>query len=185
MKVDKAVITKYVVDLINGTEKNPLQQGLVYKNLKETNGNNRSPDLDKMILRQGGRLGEPYCLYIQQDILDCIRLKFNCIIRLSEGGGTQDFFDSTSDMYISEKPLPLSIGIYQNKDDEEKGHAVLCLSYMNSHNEFTTFEGNTSSDNHDVVRDGEGCYFKSRKLDYPSKRIRGFIDIYSAIRFKD
>ena len=65
-------VLKFVVDLIEGKEKHPFQPNLVYKKLRETHGKNRSPELDKMILRQGGNLGEPWCLYILQDILDCI-----------------------------------------------------------------------------------------------------------------
>jgi len=174
-------IAAYIEELITKGTNNPFTK-TPYKDLRESQGKNRSKDLDALILRNGGKLADPYCLYGLQDILRAVEIKFNIKFDLPKAGSTQSFFNRTKPEYKTSEPLSYSIGIYQ-KGDEYKGHAVLCLSKIDSE-DFSTFEFNTSPEQgKNIERDGQGCYFKTRSLEgYDDMRLRGFVDIFKAIK---
>lgn len=189
----KEVISEPVVDLVKeisdyidqliykGTD-NPFTK-LPYMNFRETFGNNRSEELDKLIIRNGGKLADPYCLYGQQDILRAVELKFKIKFDLPKTGSTQKFFNNTKPEYITNLPLKYSIGIFRQKKDPTRGHAVHVRTQIDT-KQFSTFEFNTSPQvNQEIVRDGEGCYFKVRQLvGYNEMELRGFVDIFKAIK---
>lgn len=183
-KPTREEILKYVIDVIDGKIINPLHPGLVYSQLKESHGKNRSPEIDKLILKQGGALGESWCMYFCQSILDVIELRFDCKIDLPEGGSTQKFYNTTKEQYKHYLAKPLTIVIWKKYADPSLGHAALCLSYFDEHKEFRTFEGNTQNDTKELKRNGDGAYYRTRELEYPNMHLRGFVDIYEAIKFK-
>lgn len=173
-------IIKFVISLFE--EKSVY--GIPYKNYRETKGKNRSPEIDKMILAQGGNLGEPYCIYGIQSVLDEIRSKFNVEIDLPETGSSQSFWSNTKSEYKIDKPCALSIGIYQN-GNSWTGHGVIALSEIDSSNNFKTFEFNTSASGNDIVRDGQGAGYMKRPLKgYGVMHTKGFVDIFKAIKRK-
>lgn len=175
-------ISEYIDQLVYKGEDNPFTK-TPYMNFKETSGNNRSEELDQLILRNGGKLGYPYCLYGQQDILRAVEIKFKVKFDLPVTGSTQKFFNETKTEYISIEPLKYSIGIFRQKKDPTKGHAVQVRTKIDN-KQFSTFEFNTSPQiDNEIVRDGEGCYFKVRQLaGYNEMELRGFVDIFKAIK---
>lgn len=174
-------ITKFIDDLIYLGNNNPFGKK-PYMDFRESAGKNRSPELDAMIKRHGYDLGVAYCLIGLQDILKCCERGFGIDFDLPTTGSTQSFWRDTKAEYKSDKPSPYSIGIYQ-KGSEWKGHAVLCLGPINNQ-EFSTFEFNTSPDaGAEIVRDGQGCYFKTRPLaGYGDMKLKGFVNIFKAIK---
>lgn len=144
---------------------------------QETHGKNRSPKLDAMIKRQGGTLGDPYCLFGIQDIDDSVSAALGTKSLLPEGGGTQLFFEQCEKKFphlISKKPQPGWIGIYQYKANPGKGHAVIAASAANADGTYLTLEFNTDGAG---SRDGDGCWKRSRNIAGDSSlRLRGFVN---------
>lgn len=175
-------ICDYIDEIIYKGTNNPLTK-TAYMNFRETSGKNSSPDLDPMILRNGGKLGYPYCMYGQQDILRAVEMKFKVKFDLPKTGSTQKFFNETKQEYKINFPKPYSIGIYRQKQDPTKGHAVQVRTQIDE-KQFSTFEFNTSPQSEsEIVRDGEGCYFKVRQITgYSKMELRGFVDIFKAIK---
>lgn len=174
-------ISDFVNQIIQKGVGNPLTN-TPYMNFRETEGKNRSKDIDALILRNGGELGDLYCMYGVQDILRAIELKFKIKFDLPKTGSTQDFFTQTKEAYKVSSPIPFSICIFKLLKGTG-GHAALCLNKPDQ-NTFTTFEFNTSPQiGEQVERNGEGCYFKSRPLHgYSNMVIRGYVDIFKAIK---
>jgi len=122
------------------------------------------------------------CMFGCQDILRAVEIKFNIKFDLPKTGSTQKFFNNTKPEYKTSTPDRLMIGIYQH-GDEYKGHAIWCLGKQDK-KQVATFEFNTSPDaGKEVIRDGQGCYFKTRNIEgYGDMRMRGFVDILKAIK---
>lgn len=179
----RAEVDSFVRGIIEGTVANP-QTSYPYDGIRETDGKNRSLAIDGIIRRQGGAMGEPYCLYGIQDILDAIRKKFDVIIDLPEGGSTQSFWNDSNKTYKTQLPSPLCIGIYR-KGDTWQGHAVLAMGNATTAGVYDTFEFNTSLSATMLERDGEGCGFRTRNVNgYIGYSLRGFVDIYAAMKVK-
>lgn len=177
-------IAAYIDQIIKTGEGNPFTK-TPYMKFRESEGKNRSKDIDALIIRNNGQMADAYCMFGQQDILRAVEIKFNIKFDLPRTGSTQKFFNNTKNEYKHADPKPYSLGIYQY-GDEYKGHAVLCLTeYIDPEKEyFTTFEFNTSADaGPNIERDGQGCYFKKRPVDgHGSMHLRGFVDIFKAIK---
>jgi hypothetical protein len=178
--LDKKIF-KFIDDLIYLGTNNPFTKK-PYMDFRESSGKNSSPDLDPLIKRNGGSFADPYCLFGQQDILRAIERSFGIEFDLPKTGSTQKFWGLVKPEYKTQTPKPYTIGIYK-KADEYKGHAVLCLGQIDSKT-FSTFEFNTSPDaGQEIVRDGQGCYFKTRPLaGYGDMKLLGFVDIIKAIK---
>lgn len=156
-----------------------------YKKIRETSGKNRSPELDKLILNQGGSLGEPYCVYGQQQAIDdiCSILKIDRkSVAIPEGGSTQRVFKNSPDRFKKSKPAPMRIVVWQYASDPTHGHFGMCLSYADGNGLFQTFEFNTNPDPGAVIRDGQGAHFVNRNVaGTRTMRILGYIDLFEAI----
>ena len=169
-----------VLDLISGKIRPRI--GFGYADIRETQGKNRSPALDTLIRRQGGALGDPYCQFGLQEMLDdlCAHYKINRkSVRLPEGGSTQSVFESTPKEFKHSQPLPMR-WVTWRKGDSWRGHVGIVTGPVKN-GLFQTFEFNTGP-GPGVVRDGDGAFFKSRDLDgYGDMRLRGYIDVYQAV----
>ncbi len=174
-------IAAYIDDLIMKGAQNPFTK-TPYKDFRESEGKNRSKDIDALIIRNGGNMADAYCMFGCQDILRSVEIKFNIKFDLPKTGSTQKFFNNTKPEYKTSTPDRLMIGIYQH-GDEYKGHAIWCLGKQDK-KQVATFEFNTSPDaGKEVIRDGQGCYFKTRNIEgYGDMRMRGFVDILKAIK---
>lgn len=156
-----------------------------YKKIRETKGKNRSPELDNLILNQGGALGEPYCVYGQQQAIDdiCSILKLDRKeIEIPEGGRSQRVYEKTPDRFKKSKPAPMRLVVWQYKADPTHGHFGMCLSEADNNGSFQTFEFNTSPDPSSVIRDGQGAHFMNRNVSGThSMKILGYLDLFDAI----
>lgn len=151
---------------------------LKYEGLKESNGKNRSPAIDKIILAQGGSLGEPYCMYGCQQVIDDVEKMLGIKFDVPEGGGTQRVFTMTKPHFITKAPVYGSIGIMQKKLDPTKGHAFIVIGPVDDKGNFPTFEFNT---NPGGSRDGDGCYRSTRNIKGSlTMRMRGYINLAKA-----
>lgn len=174
-------ICDFIDNLVYEGSKNPFTK-VAYMNFRESAGKNRSTELDAMIKRNGGNLGDAYCMFGQQDILRAIEKQFNVKFDLPKGGSTQSFWRDTKAEYKTQNAGPYYIGIYK-RGTTWTGHAVQSRGTINS-KEFSTFEFNTSpSAGQEIVRDGEGCYFKIRPFaGYGDMKLLGFVDIFKAMK---
>lgn len=156
-----------------------IREAIKYSNLRESHGRNRSPELDKINLRQGSYLGAPWCLALMQQVLDDVRASYGCIIHLPKGVGTQNFWSSVSDQYRTHIPRPGMIGILRHRNDKAHGHAFLVVGVMGDDGWFQTFEGNT---NLAGDREGEGAFFYKRHINgSASMELLGFVDVEKAM----
>lgn len=167
-------------DMANG--KIPVPGG-AWKDIRETHGKNRSPVLDAMILRQGGRLGEPYCMYGQQEALDELCKHYKVSRRkvdLPEGGSTQSVWEAVPKRFKTQSYIPFCWWIWR-KGEEWKGHVGMGIG-PEQKGSAETFEFNTGRGN-GLERDGEGAHFKTRDIanGYPGYITRGYVDVYAAL----
>jgi hypothetical protein len=169
-----------IEDLIDVGLSNPFTKK-PYIAWRETKGKNRSPEIDAMILRNGGKPGDPYCMYGVQDMLRILEKRYRFKFDLPKTGSTQKFFNETNPAYISKTPIPYSIAIYK-KGNTGLGHAAWCLWRVRDSEKIRTFEFNTSDNDQGDARDGEGCYTKIRNIGgFGSMELRGFVNIFKAI----
>lgn len=158
-----------------------------YESLRETNGKNRSPIIDKIITNHGGALGSAYCCYGVQQLLDDVvayykskgqSIKFD----IPKGGSTQNLWALAKAEYKQSAPKPASLVVWRHMKNTSTGHIGTCLSFAD-HDEFKTFEFNTSPDSSQIVREGEGAYYRNRPLkDVGDMHLLGFIDLEKAIK---
>lgn len=172
---------RVAIAMIEG--KIPVKAG-AYKLIRETEGKNRSVAIDGLIQRQGGKLGEAYCQYGQQEFLDELCAYYGIDrkkVKLPEGGGTQSIFNKIDQKYRRQAYEAMCWITWQQLLDPNKGHVGLTLEKMKG-NFFRTFEFNTTAYGDDVVRDGQGAEYVKR-TDGPtaSMKVRGFTDVYQAI----
>lgn len=150
--------------------------------VRETDGKNRGALVDKIISRQGGQLGEAYCCYGAQEVIDelCRYYKIERKrVAIPKGGSTQSTFGNTPARLTRKTPISVSL-IFWRHGDSWRGH-VGTVPFFVSHIPFRTFEFNTSA-GPGVVRDGEGTHWLMRDLG-PSgdMHVIGFVDIYQAL----
>jgi hypothetical protein len=172
-------IKNFVINIIETATYSHLTK-TPYIRFRETEGKNRSKDIDSMILRNGGNLGDPYCVWGIQDILRNLEIEFDVKIDLPKTGGVLKLWERTKPSYKTKIPKELSIGCYQ-KQGTTQGHAVLVLGMESGR--LSTFEFNTSNNTDDkMVRDGEGAHYKTRIIEgFGDMRLLGFIDIVGAM----
>lgn len=168
------------IGMIEGTI--PTKIG-AYKLIRESHGKNRSPHIDEMITRQGGKLAEPYCQYGMQESLDelCAYYKVDRKkVNIPEGGGTQTIWSKVPQKYKRATYEAMCWVTWQN-GNELKGHVGMALQKSKG-NTFHTFEFNTTAKADGVVRDGQGAEYAVRDGNgYGSMHIKGFTDVYQAI----
>ena len=156
-----------------------------YKKIRETAGKNRSPQLDALIKAQGGSIGEPYCVYGQQQAIDdlcSILMLKRSSIAIPEGGSSQRVFKKSPDRFKKSKPAPMRLVVWQYLSDPTHGHFGMCLSDADSNGSFQTFEFNTNPDSSAVVRDGQGAHFVIRNVSGTrTMKIIGYIDLFEAM----
>lgn len=158
-----------------------------YEGVRETNGKNRSPVIDKIITSHGGGLGSAYCAYgacqIVDDLVALYASKGHKVsFDIYKTGSSQTMWAKAKDAYKLGKPKAGSIVIWKHMNGNWTGHVGICLSDLEGGG-FKTFEFNTSPDNHSVVRDGEGAYYKTRPFkDVGDMHILGFIDLQKAMK---
>lgn len=148
-----------------------------WKGEKESHGKNRSPKLDAMILRQGGKLGDPYCLFGLQEIDDEVAKAMGKKSKLPESGGTQYFWGVILEKFpkrIYKTPFPGALGIYRQRSDHKHGHAVMATSQADANGMFGTAEFNTDASG---SRDGSTCCERTRTLAGDKNlELMGFVD---------
>jgi hypothetical protein len=172
------------IGLCIGIHKNRL--GLPYRKIRETKGHNRSPEIDALIKNQGGSLGDPYCMWGMQEVLDELCLFYGVdrsFVRIPKGGSTQTVFKTTPPEFKRIVPDKMKWIFWQLISNPSRGHVGMVTSELNKDSSFYTFEFNTNiKDANEVVRDGEGAGFVTRRLGGTSTmRIIGYVDIYDAI----
>ena len=175
-------MAKVIINLINGITQSPSGP---YRALRETDGNNRSKMLDAMIKRQGGNLGDAWCMFFQQQMLDDLCAIYGVsrkLVKIPEGGSTQSVIEATTSKYRLSAPKVCTQVIWR-RGTTWTGHVGMVLKLVSS-TKFETFEGNTSADQigGEIIRDGQGAYFKQRTTSgYGQMQVRGYIDVYQAI----
>lgn len=156
-----------------------------YKNIRETQGKNRSPQIDPLIKRQGGKLGDAYCLWGQQEILDelCAYYGLNRKdVPIPEGGGTQKEFSIIPKRFKVAAPVAVGWAFWRHKNGT--GHVECSLSGpIEGTSVFKTFGFNTTAHGNDVVRDGQGAGYMSREtVKVGDMAPLGYVDIYAALQ---
>lgn len=161
-----------------------------FLNVRETHGKNRSPKLDPMIKSQGGSLADAYCLWGQQYDLDevCTYLGVDRkLVKIPEGGGTQDVLRRTPARFITTK-RKLACFITWRHGKTGLGHVErVCLetTHMDTVDKdyFQCIGYNTTVDGDDrIVRDGQGCGYTNRlERGTGDMFLLGYTDVYLAV----
>ena len=174
-------VGKVIEGMIEGTIETRLG---ALKNIRETQGDNRSPEIDKLICGHGGALGESYCQYGQQEILDDLckyykidRKKLNLPI----GGSTQQVWNLVPREFKRQEP-DVACWVTWQHSNGWVGHVGMCLT-KESNGHFRTFEFNTSlKADGSVERNGQGASYCSRSVvSTGNMKIRGYTDVYTAL----
>jgi len=171
-----------VIGMIEGDI--PVQNG-PFKIIRETKGKNRSAEIDALIKRQGGTLGDPYCAWGQQEILDELCAYYEIDrkkVKLNEGGSCDSLFKKLdkAGVYRVKAPVPVSWVIFRYPNG--KGHIEMPLSTADKKGNFRAFGFNTTAKGAEVVRDGQGAGYTLRSVKgYGDAKVRGYFDVYQAI----
>lgn len=141
---------------------------------------NRGSWVDEINNFTGADLGSPYCISgILLQIRKCEienKVKFD----IPKTASTQSFFRKVKKEYIISEPDDFCIGIMQQKDDPDRGHAVYCLAKKDNKGNFPTAEFNTGPDG---SRDGDGYYEKIRNISGDKSKIfLGYISLSKALK---
>jgi hypothetical protein len=155
---------------------------LVAKPVRETNGKNRSPDIDSWNMRVGAAMGAPYCassIWCEwDDVCKSLGLKFP----MKPTASSQAFVWNVPWRYVR-KPGELGkagdAGVLQQVTDSARGHLTILRENQLAQPYFVTYEFNT---NRAGSRDGDGGYAMrrstgDRSLDNAGKLFRAFVDI--------
>lgn len=174
-------MSKVVIGMIEGTV--PTRIG-PYKNIRETHGNNRSPVLDDMIRKQGGSLGDPYCQWGLQEVLDELCRYYGVArskVMIPKGGSTQTVYGDTPARFKTTKPQPLCWMTWRHGTSWQ-GHVGMVLQNLSA-SQVQNFEFNTTVTVNSVVRDGQGASYVKRSTGKKigNMNLRGYIDQYEAI----
>jgi hypothetical protein len=164
----------------------PTKLGIAYYLIRETHGHNRSPHIDTLIKRQGGTLGDPYCMWGMQECLDelCDYYAVNRrLVLIPEGGATQTVFARTVPTIKKQIPMPMTMVFWRQNSNHSRGHVGMVVSDLAQNSSFRVFEFNTNiSNQNEVVRDGEGAGFVTRRLNgTQTMTIIGYVDVYQAM----
>lgn len=155
-----------------------------YKNVRESNGKNRSKAIDSLIKAQGGSLGDPYCQWGLQEWLDelCRYYKVDRKkVAIPEGGSTQTVYGDTPSRFKISKPASLCWMTWRYGTSWQ-GHVGMVLKVLSS-SQVQNFEFNTTVRVNEVVRDGQGASYVKRSTGSKigTMTLRGYIDVYAAI----
>lgn len=152
---------------------------LIDKPIRETNGKNRSPDIDSWNKRTFVPMGSPYCassIWCEwEDACKELGLKFP----MKATASSQAFATQPPAKYVrkaGEAGKRGDAGVLQNIADPGYGHmTVLREDQITGSEYFQTYEFNTDGEG---SRDGDGGYPKTRSIKGDSqKRFRCFVDI--------
>lgn len=156
-----------------------------YNGIRER-GKNRHPVIDAIIKAQGGKLGDPYCQFGQQQMIDDLCVFFGIDrkkLKYPEGGGTQRVAAAVDKKYIVSSPL---VGCLQTVEYNAsgKGH-IEFICAVKSPKETLNAAFNSNVDGSGNIRDGEGIGYVSRPIFKEMKvgknivRHKAYVDLYA------
>lgn len=157
-----------------------------YNGIRETKGKNRHPVIDAIIGAQGGKLGQPYCQYGQQQMIDDLCAFFGVDrrkLKYPEGGGTQKVAAAVDKKYILDVPIAGCLKTVEY-NAAGKGHIEFICSVI-SPKETLNAAFNSNVDGSDNIRDGEGIgyvhrpIFKEMKVGKNIVRHKAYVDLYA------
>jgi hypothetical protein len=158
----------------------PNRLGIPYQNIRETGGPNRSPAIDAIIRKHGGGVGQPYCQYGQQELLDAICAHYGvnrARVRLPVGGSTQGVYNMVPAKYKRRQAAPMCWITWSAGPG--KGHVGMVFA---AGRRLSTFEFNTTASKSRVIRNGQGAAWCDRSPGSLGRmRVRGFVDVYQAL----
>ncbi len=155
-------------------------------------GSNASPDISPAIVRQGGKPGQPYCMYAQQDLFEAMLTHLGVprkLARLPEGGSTQSVWNECPGEYRLDYPVVQSLCIVQY-NGEWKGHVEKVKKVLSTASKapfklfMIAFNTNIKTPS-TLVREGEGSGYVERTINKTQKAgsnkvdLKGFIDLYA------
>jgi len=133
-----------------------------YIGISESDGPNRSPQIDSFNKFMKVPLGSAYCLSGLWYALDNIAQIYGAInINLPKTGHCLTFARDTKPIYKSKNPEPGDFGIYQ-MGGTASGHAVYVQKILND--QIKTVEFNTVGSDKKMIREGDGCFYRERPI---------------------
>lgn len=153
-------------------------EAMTYEGMRETNGNNRAPWIDKINMWADSSLGQPYCiagaLFVVNNACKDLGLKNPC----GNNPSTQSWYNNAPLVYKTvrgQKPKMGAIGIERNRLDSSRGHAYIHKTDVEDINHMPTCEFNTDGSG---GRDGDGFYTRIRSQEGDAnKAYRGSVDV--------
>lgn len=135
--------------------------------LQETNGDNRSAEIDLMHRVTGVGMGEPWCMSFVQSCLAYVERRIGIVSPLTLDAACVTVWKSSpAEMRVKSIPLAGAIVIWQNIDKPSRGHTGFVMDCDGT--SLKTIEGNTSPSNDPnsaVESDGDGVFLCHRRWD--------------------
>lgn len=146
---------------------------------KESNGNNRSPMIDDINKQMGEDMGQPYCISgLMIRAIKPLGETFGLKRPFMLNSSTQSFWQLVPAKYKRLAGIMAKkgdMGILQNRDNADRGHAFLVKEDQVDSKIENTVEYNTDPSG---GRDGDGVYERTRSQDGDdAKKYLGCIDI--------
>ncbi len=154
-----------------------------YIGLYEGDGPNRSVEIDSFNQFMKVPLGSPYCLSGLWYSLDNVAQIYGATkIDLPKTAHCLTFARDVKPIYKTMDPQPGDWGIYR-MGDTLSGHAV-CVKKRTGPAEIFTTEFNTREDSSQMIRDGDGCYPRTRPiLGQGNMKLVTFVRVVDALIF--
>lgn len=164
---------------MNDKQKRLLEIAKSFVGVHEKGGNNCGPEVERFQSIISKPMSQPWCLDFVQYCVHEVDKAFLSKTILYPTESTQICWLKTPKVARLENPVPGCIVIwtdYNGNSPTSRGHCGIVTEVIDAQT-FVTIEGNTSSEDHKVERNGDGVYEKHRKLiRYSgSMRVAGFI----------
>jgi hypothetical protein len=135
--------------------------------LQETDGENRSAEIDMMHRVTGVGMGEPWCMSFVQSCLAYVERRVGVASPLTLSAACVTVWNSSpKEMRVKSIPLAGAIVIWKNVDNPNRGHTGFVMDCDGT--SLKTIEGNTSPSNDPnsaVDSDGDGVFMCHRRWD--------------------
>lgn len=163
----------------------------IFENVKETNGNNRSPQIDTFNRLASVDMGSPYCVSaavygLYPKIIELAMQMHGAELKyVGPKTASSQSFARAAAKWKTLLPRYGCAAIFRNIDDAGRGHFTTCLAdnLLTDNQYFKTFEFNTSLGAEkpgEMERDGQGAAYKTRSTKgYKDKTFVGFYDVYA------
>lgn len=145
--------------------------------IRETDGSNRSPEIDQFELAVGSKLGDPWCAAFCMYCIQAIEKDLSIKSPIHQGAFVLEVWNQTPREFRLPVPEAGCLVVW-NHVGTASGHMGIVECVLGG-GWLRTIEGNTGSGD-EVVREGDGVYWRKRSIyGTPRMKLLGFLRTFA------